>query len=162
MMDSKSIQRLKQWAPFAIKLLQRYLVGSLAHERPIFPIIKKPVSLFVLQINWLFSIWWGTLVVNGLMNLWRGNLLCWEAFINFSFFLSVFYIYMNYFIVKQKNLFCRTYLLYILYIYIYIYKQLESDASPQSCLYFQVFQGSKLLSGCLVVWSNKQILNVFQ
>ena len=31
------------------------------------------------------------------------------------------------------------------------YKQLGSDLSPQSCLYFQSFQGSELLNGCLVV-----------
>ena len=42
------------------------------------------------------------------------------------------------------------------------YKQLGIGASPQSCLYIRDFQGSKLLNGCLVVWPNKQILNVFQ
>ena len=33
----------------------------------------------------------------------------------------------------------------------FFYKQLESDLSPQSCLYFQGFRGSELLNGCLVV-----------
>ena len=33
---------------------------------------------------------------------------------------------------------------------------------PRSCLYFQDFLGSKLLNVCLVVWSNKQILSIFQ
>ena len=42
------------------------------------------------------------------------------------------------------------------------YKQLGSGPSPQSCLHFQDFQGSNLLNGCLVLWSNKQILSVFQ
>ena len=32
------------------------------------------------------------------------------------------------------------------------YKQLGSGLSPQSCFYFQVAWGSKLLNGCLVVW----------
>lgn len=41
------------------------------------------------------------------------------------------------------------------------YEQQGSVATPQSCLYFRVFQGSKLLNGCLVVWLNKQILKVF-
>ena len=31
-----------------------------------FPIIKKAINWFTLQINWLVSIWWGTLVANGL------------------------------------------------------------------------------------------------
>ena len=31
-----------------------------------FPIIKKPVNWFALQVNWLVSIWWETLVVNEL------------------------------------------------------------------------------------------------
>ena len=35
----------------------------------------------------------------------------------------------------------------------FFHKQLESDLIPQSCLYFQGFQGSKLLIGCLVVCS---------
>ena len=33
----------------------------------------------------------------------------------------------------------------------FFYKQLESSRSPQSCLYFQGFWGSKFLDGCLVV-----------
>ena len=33
----------------------------------------------------------------------------------------------------------------------FFYKQLGSGTSPQSCLYFQDFQGPKLLGGCLVV-----------
>ena len=40
-------------------------------------------------------------------------------------------------------------------------KQLESDPSPQSYLYFQDFQDSKLLNGCSWLWPNKD-LNVFQ
>ena len=34
---------------------------------------------------------------------------------------------------------------------IFFSKQLGSDISPQSCLYFQRFQGSKLVNACLVV-----------
>ena len=34
-------------------------------------------------------------------------------------------------------------------------KQLGLGFSPQSCLYFQNFQGSKLLSSGLVVWPNR-------
>ena len=41
---------------------------------------------------------------------------------------------------------------------IYLYKQLGSGPCPQSSLYFQDFQGSKLLNGCIVVWSNKKIM----
>ena len=37
----------------------------LTHLWP-FPIISKPVNWFAFEINWLVSIWWGTLVVNGL------------------------------------------------------------------------------------------------
>ena len=33
----------------------------------------------------------------------------------------------------------------------FLYKQLGSDPSPQTCLYFQNFKSSKLLNGCLVV-----------
>ena len=40
----------------------------------------------------------------------------------------------------------------------FIHKQQESGPSPESYLYFQDFQGSKLLNGFLVVWSNKKIL----
>ena len=32
-----------------------------------FPINSKPVNWFPLQINWLISIWWGTLVFSGLI-----------------------------------------------------------------------------------------------
>ena len=32
------------------------------------PYILKQVNWFVLQINWLVSIWWATLVVNGLLS----------------------------------------------------------------------------------------------
>ena len=39
------------------------------------------------------------------------------------------------------------------------YKKLGSDPSRQSCLYLQVFQGSKLINGLL---SSKQVLSVFQ
>ena len=33
----------------------------------------------------------------------------------------------------------------------FFYKQLKSGRSPQSCLYFQDFQGSKLLNGCVLL-----------
>ena len=39
------------------------------------------------------------------------------------------------------------------------YKQLGSRLSPPSCLYFQDFWGSELLSGSLVVWPNKSRRN---
>ena len=46
------------------------------------------------------------------------------------------------------------------------YKQLGWSANPQSCLYFQCFQGSKLVSSCLVNWINtvnrKYILIMFR
>ena len=32
------------------------------------------------------------------------------------------------------------------------YKQLGSDLSYQSCLYFHIFGGSQLLNGCFAVW----------
>ena len=35
---------------------------------------------------------------------------------------------------------------------LFLCKQLRSSFSSQSCLYFQVFGGSMLLNGCLVVW----------
>ena len=38
-----------------------------------------------------------------------------------------------------------------------LYKKLGSGLSPQSCLYFQGFWGSKLLNGCLVVWPSKHV-----
>ena len=41
------------------------------------------------------------------------------------------------------------------------YKQIGLGTCPQSWLYTQDFQGSNLLNGCLIVWPNKQILNVF-
>ena len=37
----------------------------------------------------------------------------------------------------------------------FFYKQLGSGFSPQSCLYFPSFRGSKLLNGCLVFWPSK-------
>ena len=40
-------------------------------------------------------------------------------------------------------------------------KQLGSDLSLQSFFYFQDFQDSKLLKGCLVVRPNKQALSAF-
>ena len=48
------------------------------------------------------------------------------------------------------------------HIHSFLYKQLELGPSLQSCLYVQDFQGSKLLSVCLVVWSNKWIVSEFQ
>ena len=44
----------------------------------------------------------------------------------------------------------------------FLNKQLEWGPSTQSCLYFEGFQGSKLLNGCSVLWRNKQTLSVFQ
>ena len=43
------------------------------------------------------------------------------------------------------------YVLFLSITLILPYKQLESGLSPQSCLYFPGFWGSKLLNGCLVV-----------
>ena len=37
----------------------------------------------------------------------------------------------------------------------FFYKQLESGLSPESCLYFHGFRGSKSLNDCLVVWPRK-------
>ena len=45
--------------------------------------------------------------------------------------------------------------------YTYFYKQLMSGPILQSCFWIWDFQGSKLLSGCLVVWPNKQTLRIF-
>ena len=48
-------------------LYNKFLHNNLlAHWRPMFPIIQKPVNWLAKQINWLVSIWWGTLVVNEL------------------------------------------------------------------------------------------------
>ena len=46
-------------------------------------------------------------------------------------------------------------------IHFFFYKQLGLGPSPQSCSYFQDFQGSKLLSSCLAVWPNKHFSCVF-
>ena len=43
-------------------------------------------------------------------------------------------------------------------IHLFFCKQLESGLSPQSCLYFQGFWGSKLLNGCFVVWQSDPYL----
>ena len=65
---------------------------------------------------------------------------------------------------------CRTFSLIYLYLTIVkvvkalhfcFYKHLGLGPSPESCLYFQDFQGSKLLSSCLVVWPNKHFSFVF-
>ena len=53
-------------------------------------------------------------------------------------------------------------LLLISPIYTYFYKQLVLDPSPQNCLCFQDFQGSKFLNDSSVLWSNKQSLSVFR
>ena len=45
---------------------------------------------------------------------------------------------------EQTNLYAEQYTLIF-------YKQLGSGLSPESCLYFQGFRGSKLLNGCLVL-----------
>ena len=44
----------------------------------------------------------------------------------------------------------------------FFYKQPGSDSNHQSCLYFQDFQGSKLLNVCLVVCTIKQSWTLFQ
>ena len=49
-----------------------------------FPVIKRPVNWFALQINWLVSMWWGTLVVNGLI-LFRKKI----SFLNYLFIVKV-------------------------------------------------------------------------
>ena len=36
-------------------------------------------------------------------------------------------------------------------VHLFFYKQLGPGITPQSCLYFEVVWGSKLLNGCLVV-----------
>ena len=48
------------------------------------------------------------------------------------------------------------------YTLIFIYKQLGSSLSLQSCLYFQVFLVSKLHNGFLVVWPSKLCLRGIQ
>ena len=47
-------------------------------------------------------------------------------------------------------------------LHLFFYKQLGLDFSPQSCLYFQNFQGSKLLNGYLVVWPSNLCLGGIQ
>ena len=44
---------------------------------------------------------------------------------------------------------------------IFFYKQLGSGLSPQSCLHFQAAWGSKLLNGCLVIWSRNLCLQEY-
>ena len=44
---------------------------------------------------------------------------------------------------------------------LFLNKQLGLGPNPQRCLYFQHFQGSKLLSSCLAVWPNKHFSCVF-
>ena len=39
-------------------------------------------------------------------------------------------------------------------------EELGLGSSSQNCSYFGVFEGSKLLNSCLVVWANKQMLRV--
>ena len=46
--------------------------------------------------------------------------------------------------------------------YTFLYKQLGSCSSPQSCLYFHDFQDLNFLNCCLVFWPNKQTLSIFQ
>ena len=62
----KFIEILSSSPIVLLTLLSTFCICSLTHYRPVFPIIYKPVNWFVLQINWLVSIWWGTLVINGL------------------------------------------------------------------------------------------------
>ena len=46
-------------------------------------------------------------------------------------------------------------------VYTFLYKQLGSGFSPQSCLYFQILGGSMLLNGCLVaLTSNLCVLRI--
>ena len=47
------------------------------------------------------------------------------------------------------------------WIHFFFNKQLGLGPSPQSCLHFHDFQGSKLLSICLAVWPNKHFSCVF-
>ena len=51
-----------------------------------------------------------------------------------------------------KNILIRKYTL------CFFYKQLGSSLSPQNCLHFQGFWGSKLLNGSLVVWPSNLYL----
>ena len=46
--------------------------------------------------------------------------------------------------------------------YTFFHKQLGSGLGPQSWLYFQGFQGSKLLNGCLAVWQSNLCFNGIQ
>ena len=60
-------------------------------------------------------------------------------------------------IIKElmKFYFCRVFLLcYTFCVFFYT----RSGLSPQPCLYFQSFWGSKLLNGCLVVLPSNQYL----
>ena len=43
---------------------------------------------------------------------------------------------------------------FIFNVHLYFFKQLWSELSPESCLYFQGFRGSKLLNGFLLVWQS--------
>ena len=43
-------------------------------------------------------------------------------------------------------------------IHLFFHQQLGRGLSPQSCLYFQGFGGSKLLNSCLVVWPSNLCL----
>ena len=63
-----------------------------------------------------------------------------------------------------KLSFIRYYIIYMTVplIHYFFYKQLGSDLSPQRCLYFQGFWGSKLLNGCFVVLPSKICLRVIQ
>ena len=56
---------------------------------------------------------------------------------------------------EMKFNFCRVFLLcYTFCVFFYT----RSGLSPQHCLYFQSFWGSKLLNGCLVVLPSNQYL----
>ena len=57
-------------------------------------------------------------------------------------------------------LICQKELLYTLFFF--LNRQLGSGPSPQSCLYFQDFQGSKVLKICFEVWPNTNILSLFK
>ena len=43
----------------------------------------------------------------------------------------------------------------------FFYKQLGSGLNPQSCLFFQVAWGLKLLNGCLLVWPSNLCLQEY-
>ena len=58
----------KHWRILDINWVKEILeISLLDHFWLVVPIIEKPVNWFALQVNWLVSLWWGTLVINGLV-----------------------------------------------------------------------------------------------